>query len=34
MPSSECTPHDLRERLQASLGSAYTIEREHGGGSL
>jgi hypothetical protein len=23
---------DLREKLQASLGSAYTLERELGGG--
>ncbi len=25
---------DLRERLQASLGSTYTIERELGGGGM
>ncbi len=27
-------PNDLREQLQASLGSSYTIERELGGGGM
>jgi hypothetical protein len=26
------TPHELRERLQAALGSTYTLERELSGG--
>ena len=27
-------PLDLRDQLQASLGSAYSIERELGGGGM
>ena len=34
LPSASSTSDDLRERLEASLGAGFTIERELGGGGM